>query len=419
MESVAASAAAHAGLSLEVDVLLRGGVRVQLRAEGFRVGFAGLLDTLLFKRLDMWHGRGLRHSASAAGRSCGVCTPAAVCIVQIRVDDQLRLAECVLHGIEDGVVDEHAVGEAHLELLRVHVHVDDLRIHVDHQHDERELVLHEEGTVAVLDGLHDHRVLHEALVHEVELEVAVRAGDDGLSDEATDGDRREPGEGRALVGTVHGDELVRDVAAVDRVDYVQERAIAERREELAAVLQVAEGDLRVGQCFFLQDILDPGSFGLRTFQELAASRDIFKEVPDDEGRAVGCADLGEILLDAAFDLVMYSHEGARGLRDQLDAGDTRDGGEGLTAEAEGLDAEEVAGVADLRGGMADEGVAHVLLGDAAAVVRHANHGDAAVADLDRYRGAAGIDGVLEELLHDTERPLDHLARRNLIDGLIT
>ena len=400
MESVATSAAGHAGLSLEVDVLLRGGFRVQLRAEGFRVGFAGLFHALLLKRFDMWHGRALRHSASAAGRSRGVCAPAAVCIVQIRVHDQLRLAEGVLHSVEDGVIDEHAVGEAHLELLRVHVHVDDLRIHVDHQDDERELVLHEEGAVAVLDGLHDHRVLHEALVHEVELEVAVRAGDDGLSDEAADGDRREPGEGRALVGAVHGDELVRDVAAVDRVDHIQEGAVAERREELAAILQVTEGDLRVGQCFFLQDVLDPGGLGLRTFQELAAGRDVFKEVTDDEGRAVGCADLGEILLDAAFDLVVHGHEGARGLRDQLDAGDTGDGGEGLTAEAEGLDAEKVAGIADLRGGMADEGVAHVLLGDAAAVVRHADHGDAAVADLDRHRGAAGIDGVLEKLLHD-------------------
>ena len=282
----------------------------------------------------------------------------------------------------------------------MHVHVDDLRIHVDHQDDERELVLHEEGAVAVLDGLHDHRILHEALIHEVELEVAVRAGDDGLSDEAADGNRRESGEGRALVGAVHGDELIRDVAAVDRVDHVHERAVAERREELAAVLQVAEGDLRVGQCFFLQDVLDPGSFGLRTFQELATGRDVFKEVADDEGRAVRCADLSEILLDAAFNLVVHGHERARGLRDQLYTGNAVDGGEGLTAEAEGLDADEVAGIPDLRRGMADEGVAHVLLCDAAAVIRHADHRDTTVADLDRYRGAAGIDGVLEELLHD-------------------
>ena len=261
-------------------------------------------------------------------------------------------------------------------------------------------MLHEEGAVAVLDGLHDHRILHEALIHEVELEVAIRAGDDGLSDEAADGNRRESGEGRTLVGAVHGDELIRDVAAVDRVDHVHERAVAERREELAAVLQVAEGDLRVGQCFFLQDVLDPGSFGLRTFQEFTARRDVFKEIPHDEGRAVGCADLGEILLDAAFDLVVHGHERARGLRDQLYTGDAGDGGEGLTAEAEGLDTEEVAGIADLRGGMADEGITHVLLCDAAAVIRHADHGDTTVADLDRYRCAAGIDGVLEELLHD-------------------
>ena len=414
-----ASAVAVAWLSLEVDVLLRGGVRVQLRAEGFREDFTSRLHALLFERLDMWHDRGFRHGTSAASRSGGVCASAVGSIVQIRVYDQLRLAEGVLHGVEDGVIDEHAVGEAHLELLRVDVHIDDLRIHVDHQHDERELVLHEEGAVAVLDRLHDHRVLHEALVHEIELEVAVRAGDHRLSDEAADGDRRESGEGRALVGAVHGDELVRDVAAVDRVDHVQEGAVAKRREELAAVLQVAESDLRVGQCFFLQDILDPGRFGLRTFQEFTARRDVFKEIPHDEGRAVGCADLGEILLDTAFDLVMHSHEGTRGLRDQLDAGDTGDGGEGLTAEAECLDTEEVAGIADLRGGMADEGITHILLCDAAAVIRHTDHGDAAVVDLDRDRGAASIDGVLEELLHDTERPLDHLASRNLIDGLIT
>ena len=339
--------------------------------------------------------------------------------LQIRVHHQLRFPQGMLHRIHNRIVDQHTVRKTHLQLLGMHVDIHDLRIHIDHQHRIRELMLHQEGPVAVLDGLCDHRVPDEALVYEIHLVIPVGPGDDRLSDEAADRHGRQSGQGRALVGPVHRDQLVRHVPPIDRVDHIQERSVSQCRQELLPILQVAERHLRVGQCLLLQDILDPGGLGLRTFQKLPAGRYVFKEVPHDEGGAVRGADLRKILFNSALDLIMHCHQRSRRLRDQLHPGDARDGGQRLAAEAEGLDALEIPGIPDLRGGMPKEGIPHILPGDAGAVVRHPDHRDAAVPDLHRHRGAPGIDGILQKLLHHAERALDHLTGRNLIDGLIT
>ena len=48
--------------------------------------------------------------------------------------------------------------------------------------------------------------------------------------------------------------------------------------------------------------------------------------------------------------------------------------------------------------------------DAAAVVDDADEGDAALVGLDRDARGAGVEGVLDQLLDDGGRALDHLAR---------
>ena len=53
--------------------------------------------------------------------------------------------------------------------------------------------------------------------------------------------------------------------------------------------------------------------------------------------------------------------------------------------------------------------------DAAAVVAHAHQADAAVLDVDRDPSRAGIERVLDQLLDDGRRTLDHLARSDLVD----
>jgi hypothetical protein len=57
---------------------------------------------------------------------------------------------------------------------------------------------------------------------------------------------------------------------------------------------------------------------------------------------------------------------------------------------------------------------HILLVDAAAVVRYANIGLASIFDFHDDGGCPRIDGVFNKLLHDRQWPVDHFARCNLI-----
>src|SRR5262249_13279864 len=104
-----------------------------------------------------------------------------------------------------------------------------------------------------------------------------------------------------------------------------------------------------------------------------------------------------------------------GPRLQLDLGDAADGGEGLAAEAEGVDAEEVLGRGELAGGVAGEGQGQVLGGNAATVVHHLDQIGASPGHLDVDAGAARVEGVLQQLLDDAGRPLHDLARGDLVD----
>jgi hypothetical protein len=54
-------------------------------------------------------------------------------------------------------------------------------------------------------------------------------------------------------------------------------------------------------------------------------------------------------------------------------------------------------------------------GDPAAVVNHADQLTASVFDFDDDVGRAGIDRVLDQLLHDRRRPLDDLAGGDAVD----
>ena len=95
-----------------------------------------------------------------------------------------------------------------------------------------------------------------------------------------------------------------------------------------------------------------------------------------------------------------------------------DRGERLAAKAEAPDADQVAGVADLRRRMAVEGEHGVLARHADAVVAHADESAAALGRLSTStRVAAGVERVLDELLDHRRRPLDDLAGGDLVgDG---
>ena len=72
---------------------------------------------------------------------------------QIDLRDQLIVVKGAGHSLADAVVDLLLVLEAHLHLGGVHVHIHDLRVHLDMKHSKGIFVLHLEILVGVLDGL--------------------------------------------------------------------------------------------------------------------------------------------------------------------------------------------------------------------------------------------------------------------------
>jgi hypothetical protein len=96
-------------------------------------------------------------------------------------------------------------------------------------------------------------------------------------------------------------------------------------------------------------------------------------------------------------------------------GDGADGGQGLAAEAERRDAEEVVGGGELAGGVGLEREHQFVVGDAVAVVGDAEQLAAALFDVHPDLAGAGVQGVLDELLHGAGGPLDHFPGRDLVD----
>src|SRR6185437_2536372 len=99
-------------------------------------------------------------------------------------------------------------------------------------------------------------------------------------------------------------------------------------------------------------------------------------------------------------------ESTRGRRLQLELRHRCDGGQRLAAKTETADANEVAGVPDLAGGVALERKQRVVALHAAPVIRNANPCPSTVVHRDVNGGGAGIQRVLDEFLDDGRRALD-------------
>ena len=150
-------------------------------------------------------------------------------------------------------------------------------------------------------------------------------------------------------------------------------------------------------------------------QELAADGRVEEEVLDLDaraGRAVPRSDGAEV---AAVAGDLGAADFVRRPRLQRHLGDAADGGEGLPAEAEGADAEEIVRIVELAGGVAGEGQRQVVGVDAAAVVGDANQLDAALLHVHVDATGAGVEGVFEQFLEDAGRPFDDLAGGDLVD----
>src|SRR5690606_14850465 len=101
---------------------------------------------------------------------------------------------------------------------------------------------------------------------------------------------------------------------------------------------------------------------------------------------------------------------------QRHPGDRGDGWQGLAAEAEPAYVVNV--LAELGGAMARKGQRQLVRRHAGSVVAHPDQVEAATGGGDLDAPGAGVERILEKLLDDARRALDHLAGRDLIDDRI-
>ena len=128
---------------------------------------------------------------------------------------------------------------------------------------------------------------------------------------------------------------------------------------------------------------------------------------------VPCAALASPLTNdhAALQLDRSGGCGFLGACRHADHGSGGNAGKRLAAKTERADGVQVVNVRNLAGGVPLERERNLAGVYAASVVGDADHREPAVANLNLYGGRSGVDGVLDELLHDRRRTLDDLPCR--------
>ena len=287
----------------------------------------------------------------------------------------------------------------------MHIHIDGVAGHVEEQQQAGAVAGMNRGAIPGLRRAHQKRVADRAAAHE---HVGLTAGGLRL--------RRPLAESRHLYGPFAvGDrqQRVGHLTSPQRVHAIDGPFRRRRIEQHPAVAGEGERDVRPREGEQGQRLAHRARFGRGSAQELAPGGSIEKQPAHrDGGAALARGFLSRFDLPAGDAQAGRGAPVHRGL--ELEARDRRDRGERLAAEAEGVDADQVRRVADLAGGVPLQGEARVLRGHPFTVVAHADEGLTAVFQLHPHGARAGVERVLDQLLDDRRRPLDHLARGDLV-----
>ena len=208
-----------------------------------------------------------------------------------------------------------------------------------------------------------------------------------------------------------------EVPAVDAVHRGLQTAGPRGGQHGLAVPDQGNGHVRVGQRLQLHGPRHPGTLHRIGLHELHTGRGVVKQVPDDDGGAVGTARLAFLRYGSGLQMEADAGQGVRGLGQQINTADGGNSRQSLSPEAHGTDGVQVLGTAQLGSGVAQECRAGILGGHAAAVVRHPQKGHAAVPDLDGHLCSPGVHGVFQQLLGHRGRPLHHLTGSDQIGDM--
>jgi hypothetical protein len=154
-----------------------------------------------------------------------------------------------------------------------------------------------------------------------------------------------------------------------------------------------------------------GAVGL---QERPPDRGVEEEVADLHHRADGAAATPDRAGDPGLDLDLRALVGVGASGLAADLGNLGDRRQGLAPEAERADVMQVIGLDELARRVGLERQEQVVGEHPLAVVGHPDQVLPAALDGDLDPPGLRVDRILHQLLHDRRRPLDHLARGDLV-----
>ena len=216
------------------------------------------------------------------------------------------------HRVIDRVEHGTFVDETYLELGRMDVDVHRVEGHVEVEHAGREFAYHHAPLAGFADRRHRGLADDEAAVDEEVLHIAVGACVLGTADVARNTD--------AAQRVVHGDQALCEITAVDGVDRRQELCISRGTQNGLLVFDISQRDLGVRQ----RDLVDDVRYGVALrhigLEEFHAGGHVVEQVADDEGGAVGTADVLKADLLAALDQIACAGLFLTRFGDQLEVG---------------------------------------------------------------------------------------------------
>ena len=300
--------------------------------------------------------------------------------------------------------------ELDLDLRRVDVHIHQMLRQPQLQHAVGIAPDHQPVAVGLLErGGHRLRA-HQPPVDEKDLLHPVAARGRRARDIAR--------EREALPFALHGDHLAGALPPQNGVKRALELPVAGGLELLGALAQHAEGDLGMRQRQLLHGGQNGRALDGVALHEFQACGGVIEQIADDDRRAHGTPGLAALGHDAAVKMQRRAEIVFASAREQIDARNGGDRRQRLAAEAQRADRLEILRRAQLACGVAQEGRLGVLGAHAAAVVRDAQEGHAAVLQLDRDVLRPGIDRVLDQLLGGAGRTFDHLAGSDHVGDLL-
>ncbi len=298
------------------------------------------------------------------------------------------------------------VAKTHFVLGGMHVDVDLARIEFEIQHEHRMTAVEQHVPIRLPHCIRNDAIFHRTAVHEEVLLIGLCARMSRQPDPAAQSQTVAHFVDRHTRRSEPGTKQLRDAT----------QAVCFTRREVLNRVAVArfEFDVEASQRKARHDVVQMREFRAFALQELASRWRVVEQIADVDRRAARMCRRANLRfrsfvhIDARTD---FRTGGSRADRHFRNRRDTR---ERLASETERGHAFEIVGDVDLAGGVRTHRELQIVGVNADAVVGHAHTFDAALFDRQHDTASLRVEAVLDQLLHDRGRPLDHLAGGDLV-----